>query len=107
MRFCENGNFSQKNGQNFARCGKNLHFFDFYIIIFMVTAISVISSIIGTVLVKLWPKKYKKPAHFGPQIKFPNKSKKLANISGPYLGNRPLFCNAVYGAETAMENTFI
>ena len=39
--------------------------------------------------------------------KFPNKSKKLPNISEPYLGNRRLFCNAVWGVETAMKNTFV
>ena len=71
----------------------------------MVPTISVIFSIIDTGLIKLWPKKYKNQLILDP--KFPNKSKKLTNFSGPYLGNRRLFCNAVRGVETAIKNTFV
>ena len=80
--FVKNGNFSRKNGQNFAEFGENFDFLRFCIILFMVPTISVIFSIIGIVLVKLWPKKYKNQLILGP--KFPNKSKKLTNFSGPF-----------------------
>ena len=72
----------------------------------MVPTISVIFSIIGMVLVKLWLKKYENQLILDP--KFPNKNKKKrTNFSEPYLGNRRLFCNAVRGVETAMKNAFI
>ena len=71
----------------------------------MVPTISVIFRIIGTFLVKLWPKKYENQLILDP--KFSNKSKKRTNFSEPYLENRRLFCNAVCGVETAMKNTFI
>ena len=70
--------FFAKNGQIFAEFGENLDFLQFHIILFMVPIISVIFSIIGTVLVKLWPKKYKNQLIL--DLKFPNKIKKTDQL---------------------------